>query len=46
MTLGHLTGKSLRTPALVCDGGCTKWYHYACVGMPPEQYQVYHEDYS
>jgi len=31
---------------LQCDGGCTKWYHCICVGIPQDQYFIYLEDNS
>ena len=31
---------------LPCDGECTKWYHFTCVGMSSEQYQIYGQDYD
>ena len=31
---------------LECDGGCTKWYHCICVGIPQDQYSIYLEDNS
>jgi len=31
---------------LECDGGCTKWYHCICFGVPQDQYFIYCKDNS
>ena len=32
--------------ALIYDGECTNWYHYICVGMSSEQYEIFCDDYD